>query len=57
MIIIINNNSISNGTKYFSLDRLQICLVFISTRHVYFLSNNNKTRSWQSVGISGIFKD
>ena len=49
----INKYSILNGAKYFSPDRLQNYLVFILTRCIYWISNDNYIiKLWGSTGMS-----
>ena len=47
----INKYSILTGAKYFSSGGLQNYLVAVSIRHVEFLTNDCKVRSWQVKGM------
>ena len=51
----INKDCIFNGPKYFSSDGLQNYIVFVSTRHIYWISKNysdSKTELWEPTGMS-----
>ena len=52
---LINKYSILNGAKYFSSNRLQNHLVFISVRYIYWIikdGSDSKFESWGSTGTS-----
>ena len=52
---LINKYCIFNGPKYFSSDGLQNYIVFVSKRHIYWISKNDsdsKTELWESTGMS-----
>ena len=50
---LINNFSIPNGGKYFSLGIFQNDLVFIpAKKHIKYLSGTTRIESWESNGIS-----
>ena len=51
---LMNNYSIFNGAKDFTSDGLQKCLVFVSTRGIYWISKDGsdiKIESWKSTGM------
>ena len=51
---LMNNYSIFNGAKDFTSDGLQNCLVFVSTRGIYWISkdgSDSKIESWKSTGM------
>ena len=51
---LINEYSILNEAKYFSSNGLQKYIVFITTRHIEFISDGgrySKIKSWGSAGM------
>ena len=53
----INKYSILNGAKYFSADTVQIYLVIISTRRIYWISKDGRDRKIELLGFTEISQE